>query len=263
MAENGGGLGAYSAAVSLAEVRITDNQATTSGGGIYIEVAPIWVRDAQIWGNSALDTSGGGLRCSRCTGVLVRVDVRSNYARGGEGRTQGGGGIYAFESPRFELHNVILAANITEGRGGGLDADTVEGLVLDHVTLVANQGGNGGGAFLQELPDPATIQSSVVSYNVADDDADGIWLFYSDAVFTWSDLWAEEGGDVTDGAPQDDAGNLSADPGFVFLQEGFDPTTWDLRPADGSPLQDAADPSELDPDGSPSDIGATGGPGAG
>ena len=49
-----------------------------------------------------------------------------------------------------------------------------------------------------------------------------------------------------------------------FLDDApVDPVDWDLHLGLSSPLIDAGDPTVLDPDGSPSNIGAYGGPGAG
>lgn len=56
-------------------------------------------------------------------------------------------------------------------------------------------------------------------------------------------------------------GNLSADPGFLDLTDP-DPLAWDLHLSPASPLVDAGDPGFPDPDGSPPDLGAYGGPGA-
>jgi len=56
-------------------------------------------------------------------------------------------------------------------------------------------------------------------------------------------------------------GNLSVDPQYLDISSP-DPLDWDLHLAPTSPLVDAGDPSSTDPDGSPTDIGAFGGPGA-
>jgi len=56
-------------------------------------------------------------------------------------------------------------------------------------------------------------------------------------------------------------GNLSVDPQYLDSTSP-DYADWDLHLSDTSPLIDAGDPSILDPDGSPSDIGIYGGPGA-
>lgn len=58
-------------------------------------------------------------------------------------------------------------------------------------------------------------------------------------------------------------GNVSVAPGFLAFDPAVDVSAWDFHLTLGSPLVDAGDPTVLDPDGSPSDIGAFGGPGAG
>ena len=54
-------------------------------------------------------------------------------------------------------------------------------------------------------------------------------------------------------------GNLAVDPQYLDVSSS-DPLDWDLHLAPTSPLIDAGDPSLSDPDGSPADIGAFGGP---
>ncbi len=56
-------------------------------------------------------------------------------------------------------------------------------------------------------------------------------------------------------------GNISVDPLFADVS-GTDLTLWDFRLDSTSPLIDAGDPAETDPDGSVADIGAYGGNGA-
>ena len=65
--------------------------------------------------------------------------------------------------------------------------------------------------------------------------------------------------DFTD--PTGTNGNISVDPLHLDTTSS-DPLEWNLHLDPASPLVDAGDPSVLDPDGSPSDIGAFGGPGA-
>ena len=61
--------------------------------------------------------------------------------------------------------------------------------------------------------------------------------------------------------PTGSDGNLSTASGFTDVSSS-DPTAWDLTLATGSALIDAGDPAITDPDGTVSDIGAYGGPGA-
>ena len=89
----------------------------------------------------------------------------------------------------------------------------------------------------------------------------------------WTDNWPAAGGTLADEDdpwpcevpypylyPLGEDGNISEDPLFIDWTPDGDPTNDDLCPAPGSPLIDAGDPDELDPDGSRADIGAFGGP---
>jgi hypothetical protein len=93
----------------------------------------------------------------------------------------------------------------------------------------------------------------------------GVWMNDGgDSVFAYNDVWGNHGEDVCrDGTPGGGActpiefdgidGNRSVSPEFA------DET--DFRLAASSPLNDAGDPEIMDPDGSPSAMGAYGGPG--
>ncbi len=61
--------------------------------------------------------------------------------------------------------------------------------------------------------------------------------------------------------PTGSDGNISADPMYIDTS-ATDARYWDLRLDESSANIDAGDASLEDPDGSPSDIGAYGGPGA-
>jgi hypothetical protein len=61
--------------------------------------------------------------------------------------------------------------------------------------------------------------------------------------------------------PTGSDGNVSVPPDYLGAT-ATDPQFWDLHLASTSLLIDAGDPTVLDPDGSPSDIGAYGGPNA-
>jgi hypothetical protein len=82
----------------------------------------------------------------------------------------------------------------------------------------------------------------------------------SNLTVTSCDVWGNTTGAYI-GTPDPTGvdGNISVDPGFVHTSS-TDPWEWDLHLSTTSPLVDAG--PLLDPDGSPSDIGAFGGPGA-
>ena len=78
----------------------------------------------------------------------------------------------------------------------------------------------------------------------------------ADRALQWSRFHT---GGVTTGTGRD--GNVSVNPDHLTVAAP-DPSLWDLHLSTTSRLVDAGDPTILDPDGSPSDIGVYGGPGA-
>lgn len=76
-----------------------------------------------------------------------------------------------------------------------------------------------------------------------------------------SNVWGNTTNWVGYPDPTGTNGNIAVDPEFLDTTAS-DPVDWDLHLALTSPLVDAGDPTLLDPDGSPSDIGAFGGPDA-
>ena len=106
---------------------------------------------------------------------------------------------------------------------------------FDHVTVTGNVAGVGGG---------------------------GVYGPGSSPSFAYCNGWGnspDDYGALADPTGQD--GNIGADPGFADTAAP-DPRDWDLHLAPASPLVDAGDPGEADPDGGTPDIGALGGTGA-
>ena len=75
---------------------------------------------------------------------------------------------------------------------------------------------------------------------------------------------ATSGGDLAhfEADPTGSSGNLDVTPEFLDI-ESADPGSWDVHLQSGGALVDAGNPTWLDPDGSPSDIGAYGADSAG
>jgi len=95
------------------------------------------------------------------------------------------------------------------------------------------------------------------------DDGGGISMMNSSPTLTYCNLWGNDPNDYSGGSsPVGSDGNISEDPEFVSFSLDTDWSEWDLHLTSGSALIDAGDPSLLDPDGTVSDIGAYGGPGA-
>ena len=174
----------------------------------------------------------------------------------------GGGGVLAWWGSA-SMSNVILTKNAAPGGAGA--CLWYSSLTLANGSVAGNTtgaGGGGGGIHLVQGAASSLNMTNVdVSRNQADAGGGGVnagvaGVSYSNAydnlpVNYWS---------MTD--PTGTNGNISADPLYLDTSSPY-AMLWDLHLDVGSPLIDAGDPSLLDPDGSPSDIGAFGGPGAG
>jgi hypothetical protein len=111
---DGGGVAVGTGAVlELSEVRVLDNLARVSGGGVQ-SLGIVRLRDAEIARNFA-EVDGGGVALpvtGEAGSRLERLSVYSNVARGN------GGGI-ASSAPRVWIENVSSHANEAIGTGGG------------------------------------------------------------------------------------------------------------------------------------------------
>jgi len=219
----------------------------------------------------------GGLVVSSFASAMVRwLDVRDNIALG---RGQGGG-VRALRNGRFRIENGIIAGNrVGDGtygscEGGGLYAqadagDTIELVNMDIVyNEVWSDPAEGGGIFLAAPSGAVTIQGvNLVGNTVADNDFGAAVDTPSppsiEIDWTHTNTFDNPGSEPIWGVwplPEPADGNLTVDPAFVDVTSP-DPAVWDLRLLGSSPLVDAGDPTILDVDGSPQDIGAYGGPG--
>ena len=248
--------------------------ATTYGMGLLVgDKSSLIFQDLQMIGNSSSSALGGsysggmGLMIgslSEVTGsrLLIADNVtRSDYQCLGMGMLVSGTSV-------VDLSNVVIAGNVDEGCQGFGGAIAVSGdstLTLTQATLAGNSASYYGGAlYLKDGSPTVTLKNVAITGNEArtggaidDDSTDTLILNIS-----YSDIYDNGDSpfsDVSDPTGAD--GNFSADPLYMDLSSSSS-ADWDIHPSDGSPLIDAGDPSILDLDGSPSDVGATGGPDA-
>ncbi|MES2638368.1 MAG: putative metal-binding motif-containing protein [Myxococcota bacterium] len=277
--DGGGGVYVDGASPTLEDLIVTGNRGGYSAGGIQVDGgAPTFTR-LVVTGNSAYASycgasygHGGGFGMIGSDAVLDDVVVQDNYAGYGggglyldesdavltnvtiRGNTGGlvGGGLYIRESSPT-LTNVVVTDNNTPSYwglgsvpwGGGIALMTADP-TLTNVLIAGNNDGAGVGALYGYDASP-TLVNTLVTNNDG-----GLYFQSGTPSLAYCDIW-DNGADytgVTD--PTGTAGNLSVDPMLVDSDH--------LDAA--SPLVDAGDPSILDPDGSPSDIGPFGGPGA-
>lgn len=118
---------------------LSGNTATTSGGGIYNDYAPLTIRNSTINGNSAHSQ---------------------------------GGGISVYNGSPVAIENSTITANTLSdpsGTGGGIYSDVrSSGFTLKGVTVTGNSAGHGGGVFDRVNEGaPIAIQDSIVAGNTA------------------------------------------------------------------------------------------------
>jgi parallel beta-helix repeat protein len=249
----GGGLYNWdSFTATLTNCTITGNTAWY-GGGLCNGNAMMTLTDCTINGNTA-NTSGGGLyNCYSATATLTNCAITGNTA-------DYGGGLNNCESSTTMLSNCAITGN-TALRGGGVYNDVIATLM--NCTISSNTATQGGGLFNAET---ATLTNCTFTSNTASSGGGGLYSFASaTATLTncimWDDSSEEveiENGTSTVSATYSDiqggyigTGNINSDPLFVDAGNG----NYSLQV--DSPCIDAGDPaSPIDPDGTPTDMGA-------
>jgi len=299
----GGGVYMYDATPDMVGLSIRGNEAAGAGGGMALNASSPILYDVAIAHNSAhegggidlagshpvmtrLDlegnysaTSGGGLRLVGSSPGLDDFLIQANNAASG-------GGLFVGAGSAPSLSDGILVTNSALNHGGALMLEEA-GAVLTHVTLLSNVAPQDGGG-IHAVASELTVVNSLLHSNRAVGDGGGLWLGGGTAVLTNVALVDNEataggGAFVDSGAPTItycDAyqntpdpyagiadptgidGNVSVDPAFLDLSNP-EQAEWDLHLGLGSDLIGAGDPGIVDPDGSRSDIGPYGGPGAG
>ena len=279
--ENGGGLYIVSANPSMTDVIVTENVAGGKGGGLYMDEADPTLTQVTISQNYAAD-DGGGAYLLMASPELYNVVVSGNEA------ADSGGGLYLYlyAYADADLTRVLIAGNEAAGSGGGLLLSTASPS-LTNVILAGNDSGDRGGGLYMASSSPTLVNVTNVG-NTAETGG-GVYLYASEPTLTnttITDNLATTGGGLYDSDSSSDPGlihcnvygnapdncsglddqttingNISSDPDFLD-RSSEDPGDWDLHLSTASPLVDTGDDSLTDPNGSISDIGAYGGPGA-
>ncbi|MFZ5482072.1 MAG: right-handed parallel beta-helix repeat-containing protein, partial [Myxococcota bacterium] len=264
------------AEVTLTAGDFTGNTSSEEGGGLFAyDGARVLVESATFSGNSA--TFGAGV-------LVWSSDFQAYWTTFADNLADGGGGVYADGSTLFLQNTVFTGNEAATSNGGGLAADTCIVDVLASVFAV--NAGYSGGAVHVGGESLASLQNVTMVENASSGSAGGVRVAGTslvsifNTIVAWSsdgsgisaaatafadvqygDLYVNEGGATSDALadPTGTSGNLAVDPGFVsFADDGV--YADDLHLLAGSALVDAGHPDILDADGSPSDIGAYGGP---
>lgn len=263
---SGGALYAVEADLTLRHVRIegtslpdysyeefdpwTDRYTYSFGGAVYLETTKTTWEDVAVSGGSA--NRGGGVYLDDCRATFERVSISGGSAATGGGLVVDG---------LLEWDQGLLSANKSEEEGAAMWVRDYGMVTVRWLTVAGSIGVNDihvedGGEL--EISDAVLVASSSEALIADEDDAGTAFSV------TWSDVVHLGDGSISaDPAddPSADTGNISADPGFVAFSDDGDPADDDLHLGTASPCVDAGDPTELDADGTRSDMGAYGGPG--
>jgi outer membrane protein OmpA-like peptidoglycan-associated protein len=276
-----GGIAVVNSQAALTNLRIVGNVSGGGGGGVYVgDNVGLSISSCDFEGNQS--AGGGGLRINN--GAANNSSVTVDNSRfvgntadfgGGVGQSGGilvmsnvlladnvatslgGGGVRSTGPASFEGTNVAAIGNVADYGGGFLVEDWSGGysFQLTNATITANEGGSAGGG-LYVSSDFSAAQLTNVS--VTENDEYGVQADNVEPILLNCNV-ADNGVADYDGMadPTGFDGNIQVTPGFM------DVAAWDVHLDPVSLLVDAGEPSISDPDGSASDIGAYGGPGAG
>lgn len=261
-ASRGGGAVLDGSAPSLSRVSFIGNRLTgtgsANGGGLYVSKAAPSLADVVFTRNTASD--GAGVYLTEANPLFHQVTVAQNVALRG-----GGGLVLNLSNPK--LSYVHLTGN-RSSYGGGL-ALTNASVSLEHATLTGNVATYGGALSLYQSQ--AMLKSSILAYNQAEKGGN---LYRYDNETTPSTVTASFSNLYNPASLGDDtvspsSGATRLEPGFLRYADlngaACTPSStaqcWpaDLHLALSSPLIDVGDPTELDKDGSPADVGLYGG----
>lgn len=254
----GGGMYVLSSTVTADDVRVLRNESALTGGGISVGLATFTGHDLLVARNVSYDYGGAGLSSGSATTVVTNSAFLGNEAWG----TFSEGGGIKLDNAGSTIENVLVAGNFSENAGGGVATVGYQAEHLTNVAILDNHAGDGGAVHSAFWGGNLVLDNAVIVGNRGDKGVGGI-LTYGVFTMTWSDLWGNAGLAVSANQPSPIGkdGNVAVDPMFVSMA-GHNPARWDLHLQPGSPAIDAGDPALLDPDGTRSDMGLYGGPGA-
>ena len=152
---------------------ITDNTATTTGGGIHADTITIDFTGTLSDNVAGADSDGGGLYAIAADVTLFTADISGNTAGTGAG-------IYSFYGGSLDLEGVTLDGNTAELEGGGIY--TKNPLTLASSTVSANSAGSNGGG-LAILSTGATVTDTAIDGNTSGDAGGGIYANDADLTF--------------------------------------------------------------------------------
>ncbi|MBO83993.1 MAG: hypothetical protein CL927_01430, partial [Deltaproteobacteria bacterium] len=214
------------------------NRASDCGGGLQFDNSPyrITVRDLWLEDNEAGD--GGALCVDRVYRDPEDVGGQEDY----------------YQDTLLSLENLVMSDN-TAGDDGGAIYVRAGDIIIENVVMDGNEGPDASAMSVKGST--VTVTNAILSNNSGgaalyvedtDDGPGSITVSYSDLYGNSSVAYGMED-------PRGSGGNIDENP-------DYDTSAGDFSLSASSPCINAGDPDLDDPDGSRSDMGAYGGPGA-
>lgn len=161
---SGGGVYVHSedpstpSSLTLDNVVLSGNSASTYGGGLYSVEATVVMTDSTVSGNFA-SLNGGGMYVGTSSSVSLTGSTVS-----GNNADRNGAGLYAFGST-LALNNSTVASNSSSNYGGGMYATNFASVTLDNSTVSANTANNRGGGLSSNANSTIRLKSTIVAGN--------------------------------------------------------------------------------------------------
>ena len=164
---------ALAAEVSLKHLTVRGGYAVgynVDGGGIYTDTPSLILQDVIVKGNDA-DDNGGGIYIDSGTVVLEDVVIEGNYAG------DGGGGINIYNGA-IAIRNSEVSSNEASVDGGGVRVGYyADQFSLDSVIVTGNLAGDDGGGIYHYRGGACTIIDSTISENWSADQGGGLLMY--------------------------------------------------------------------------------------
>jgi predicted outer membrane repeat protein len=246
------------ASLTVSHSTFVGNTSTNDGGAVSAKsVLPsILTLDNNHFSSNTADDDGGGIYVE----TIDEVRVTANFFCANDAIDNGGAAtvIDSGITTNLWLGNAVIE-NTSGDSGGGFYFDGIAMADLSNHTFLANTSADGG----HLRADRATM-NLVNNIFAGGPGGDGVTQDNNNGVRDYNLWFDNSNNDVGGQLDNNDLGgnSLFLDPEISsFLLDG-DCTNDDLTLVPGSPAIDAGDPTISDRDGSPSDIGAHGGPNA-
>ena len=238
--------------LQIVDSHFEDNGATRGGAVCTWDTDWVIIERTAFEGNGGMH--GGALYTQ---GNDAMVDIRAS--RFCDNLAEEFGGATFLTGDMVTLTNVVVQENHSYGNGGGVYVYNVAAVDLTNNTFLGNSASDQGGALFTGT----SLVRSVNDIFAESHEGNAVYSTVGSGSWTYGDWTGNAPANAAGSAVVDTTadGNLSEPPDFVDAAvDGL--CDDDLHLSSTSVLVDAGTPELLDPDGSRSDMGAYGGPGA-